>query len=133
MKKQKETFFDRLTNRLPEHEARKAIKALHHARNHLGIDHQSIRIFSDLTKRHRTMARVACNGVREWSEREAVFKIEAAYRKREYELLRRQALDAISLYQDAKQDYIDLKALDLERHPDDWEEYFHADLPKVAK
>ena len=111
MKLYKETLFDRLRNRLPTSEARKAIRALKKAKYRLNIDYMTVKEMSELVHRYRSSARVACNAVREWQVRDAVQRMDAAFRARELELLRAQARDAIALYQDAKRDYIDIHRL----------------------
>lgn len=111
MKIYKETLYERLRNRLPQSDARKAIRALRHARNRLHIDYMTVKELSELTEHYRTLARTACNAVREWELRDAVQKMDQAFRERERDLLRAQALDAIALYQDVKRDYIELRNL----------------------
>lgn len=111
MKILKETLYDRLRNRLPSGDARKAIKALKHARHRLHIDYMTVKELSELTEHYRTLARTACNAVREWEVRDAVQKMDQAFRERERELLRAQAFDAIALYNDVKRDYIEIREL----------------------
>lgn len=132
MKIRKETLFDRLRNRLPASEARQAIRAFRHAKKRLEIDYMTVKELSELTERYRTAARLACNAVREWSVREAVFKMDAVYRQREHELLQAQARDAIALYQDVKRDYIEIRKLALAQIPNDWKAQCYPALPRVA-
>ncbi|MCQ0990347.1 hypothetical protein [Jiella marina] len=107
MKILKETFFERLRNRLPANDARRAIKAFRRAKHRLDIDYMTVKELSELRERYRTSAMLACRAVKEWEVRHAVRRMQDVYRDRERQILYAQAREAVSIYRDIKQDYVD--------------------------
>lgn len=117
MKVLKETFFERLRNRLPQAEAKRAIKAFKRAKHRLDIDYMMVKELSELMERYRMNAQLACRSLKEWEVRQAVRKMEDAYYVRERQNLYIQAREAVSIYKDVKQDYLDFCEIALHQIP----------------
>jgi hypothetical protein len=117
MKILKETFFDKLQNWLPPAEARQAIKAFQRAKHRLDIDYMTVKEMSELVERYRMNAKLACRAVKEWEVREAVRRMQEVYRLREREFLLTHARNAVSIYRDAKQDYLDFHEIAMRQIP----------------
>jgi hypothetical protein len=113
----KETFFDRLQNRLAPGEARRAIKAFQRAKHRLDIDYMTVKEMSELVERYRMNAQLACRAVKEWEVRESVRRMQEVYRLREREFLHSHARNAVSIYRDAKQDYLDFHEMAMRQIP----------------
>lgn len=107
MKSIRESFWDRLYNRLPANDAAIARRVLGRTVDQ-PIDYMTIKALSELVDAYKGSARAAIRAYRKWCLIESVHKVGAATRQREGEILRKAALDQAALYLDARRDYRDL-------------------------
>ena len=105
----KETFVDRLRNRLSPSHARRAIKAFRPVNGKIKIDYLVVKEMSELEERYRTKARHAIQALRAWEGGDALRHMNAVYLRREREFLVSEAQNAVSLWADIRRDYREIR------------------------
>ena|SRR5688572_4551027 len=114
MKILKETFFERLRNRLGPGNAIKTLRVLRRASQKGSFDYMVIKEASELLDRYRLEARVSIHVFRNWQVRRAVSDTLAPLKDQEGRILLESARASASLYLDAARDYRDLYRMAME-------------------
>lgn len=114
MKMLRETFFERLCNRLGPRTALKVMANLHRARRS-GIDYMVVKEASELLERYRHEMRSAVRSYRQWQACEAVTQALSPLRAQEGRQLQAHARALTHLVLDARRDYKDLCELAIAR------------------
>ena len=111
MKKYTESLWNRFFNRLPDSEAREAIRMLKQGCSYKDIDFFTLKEAEQQVLHHRQQTKSAIAAYRQWKTGQQVRRFFAILRDREGEALRGHAKNMTSLFLDARRDYSDLSHL----------------------
>lgn len=111
MKYRKETFWDKLFNRLPEQSANDALRILRAGGGIHDIDTFDVKLLAEQLVETRRNLKVALKAYRRHRGRSAFHAYVRVFTDREGQMLRQNAQNLASLYQDMRRDYRELNAL----------------------
>ena len=111
MTKYRETFFDRIRNRLAPPNAVRVIADLARCSHNGDLDYMDVKEASDYVERYKLEARDAIIQWRKWKARIAVSAVLEPLKAQEGRILRNNAAAKACLYFDARRDFADLVGL----------------------
>lgn len=115
MKILKETWIDRIRNRLAPPHAVKVIARLTRAAHRREMDYMLIKEASEYVERYKLEARLSMKALRSFETRRAVADLIGPLREQEGRILRSDAVAKAALYLDARREYHDLVNLAMGR------------------
>lgn len=112
MKILKETFFDRIRNRMAPPHAVKTIATLQKMKG-TGIDYLAVKEASEMVERYKLEAKLSIRQFRAWQLRRPSHAIGEPHHTEQGRILLHSARASAALYLDARRDYLELVAIAL--------------------